>query len=173
MSDVVLLAPFAGWLTPLEEVPDPVFADRMMGDGVALDPLEPILRAPADATVIAIPETAHAATLRLANGAELLIHIGLETVGLGGRGFRALSGAGATVKAGEPLIEIDLEQVARGATSMVTPIILASEGYSLALDAPSRAVKCGEPIATVRGERTAAAAATLGETYERKVIIRA
>ena len=90
MTDIVLVAPFAGWLTPLDEVPDPVFAERMMGDGVAIDPVEPVLRAPADATVIAIPETAHAATLRLANGAELLIHIGLETVALGGTGFRAL-----------------------------------------------------------------------------------
>jgi phosphocarrier protein FPr/phosphocarrier protein len=172
MSDVVLLAPFAGWLTPLEEVPDPVFADRMMGDGVALDPVEPILRAPADATVIAIPDTAHAVTLRLANDAELLIHIGLETVALGGRGFRALSAAGARVKAGDPLIEIDLDQVARGATSLVTPIILASEGYSLSLHELSRSVKCGEPIATV-GEGTGATAAESGETYERKVTIAA
>src|SRR5207248_11422705 len=105
MSEVVLRAPFAGWLTPLEEVPDPVFAERMMGDGIAIDPVENVLRAPADATVIAIPDTAHAATLQLANGAEILIHIGLETVALGGKGFRALCSAGATVKTGDSLIE--------------------------------------------------------------------
>ena len=91
MTDVVLRAPFAGWVTPLDEGPDTVFAERMMGDGIAVDPVEPVLRAPADATVIAIPDTAHAVTLRLANGAELLIHIGLETVALGGVGFRAVS----------------------------------------------------------------------------------
>ncbi len=71
-----------------------MFAERMMGDGIAIDPIESVLRAPADATVIAIPDTAHAVTLRLANGAELLIHIGLETVALGGAGFRALTSAG-------------------------------------------------------------------------------
>lgn len=172
MSDVVLLAPFAGWLSPLEEVPDPVFAERMMGDGVAIDPIDAILRAPADATVIAIPDTAHAATLRLANGAELLIHIGLETVALGGVGFRALSSAGASVKAGDPLIEIDLDVVARGATSLVTPIILASDGYSLTIDRVSRSVKSREPIGTVSGE-AAEPAKVAPATYERTVRIEA
>src|SRR5919112_609181 len=99
MSEIVLLAPFAGWLTPLAEVPDPVFAERMMGDGVAVDPLDSVLQAPADGTIISIPDTAHAATLRLENGAEVLIHIGLETVALGGAGFRALVSAGDKVKA--------------------------------------------------------------------------
>lgn len=172
MSEVILHAPFAGWLTPLEEVPDPVFAERMMGDGVAIDPVEPVLRAPADSTVIAIPGTAHAATLRLANGAELLIHVGLETVALGGKGFRALALAGAEVKAGDPLIEVDLEMVASGATSLVTPIIVASEGYSIIVDRPSRAVGRGDAIGTVRGEATDAVEAS-GEGYQRRVRIEA
>src|SRR4030095_11847835 len=112
MSDVILHAPFAGWLTPLEEVPDPVFAERMMGEGIAIDPVEAVLRAPANATVIAIPDTAHAVTPRLENGAELLIHIGLETVALGGNGFRACSSTGREVRAGDALIEVDLAAVA-------------------------------------------------------------
>ena len=170
MTDIVLVAPFAGWLTPLDEVPDPVFAERMMGDGVAIDPVEPVLRAPADATVIAIPETAHAATLRLANGAELLIHIGLETVALGGTGFRALSSAGAEVKAGDPLIEIDLDAVARGALSLVTPIVVANAGFALELERPSRSVARGERIATVRGAAAASGEAE-GAAYERTVRI--
>ena len=170
MTEVVLLAPFAGWITPLEEVPDPVFAERMMGDGIAIDPVESVLRAPADATVIAIPDTAHAATLRLANGAELLIHIGLETVALGGRGFRALSSTGAKVKAGEPLIEIDLAEVARSARSLVTPIVVANEGFALELERPSRKVTCGESIGRVRGSAIAVAS-TSGETHERTVRI--
>jgi phosphoenolpyruvate-protein phosphotransferase len=173
MSDVVLLAPFSGWLTPLDEVPDPVFAERMMGEGIAIDPTENLLRAPADGTVIAIPETAHAATLRLSNGAEILIHIGLETVALGGAGFRALSSAGANVKAGEPLIEVDLDEVARGAHSLVTPIVLASEGFELELEEPSRKVAHGEPIGRVRGTAMAAQADASGETYERTVRIEA
>ncbi|HEX6741534.1 MAG TPA: phosphoenolpyruvate--protein phosphotransferase [Sphingomicrobium sp.] len=173
MSDVVLLAPIAGWLTPLEEVPDPVFAERMMGDGVAIDPIDTMLRAPADATVISIPETAHAATLRLANGAELLIHVGLETVALAGKGFRALSSAGSEVKAGDALIELDLDSVARGARSLVTPIVVASDGYALELDRPSRRVAVGEPIGTVRGAAAAPEAAAPGPACERTVRIAA
>jgi len=172
MSEVVLNAPFAGWLTPLEEVPDPVFAERMMGDGVAIDPVEKVLRAPADAIVISIPGTAHAVTLRLANGAELLIHIGLETVALGGAGFRALTCAGAQVKTGDPLIEIDLDKVAHGARSLVTPVIVASEGFALSIDRGSRQVAAGDPIGTVRGSKNIAAQGA-GEGYERTVLVEA
>ena len=171
MNEVVLQAPFAGWLTPLEEVPDPVFAERMMGDGLAIDPTEAVLRAPADATVIAIPYTAHAVTLRLSNGAELLIHIGLETVALNGAGFRALSSAGASVKSGEPLIEMDLAGVARGARSLVTPIIVANEGFVLTLDALSRPARGGERIGTIRGEAQVAADDASTGSYARTVRI--
>ena len=170
MSDVTLLAPFAGWLTPLDEVPDPVFAGRMMGEGIAIDPTDAVLRAPADGTVIAIPATAHAATLQLANGAELLIHIGLETVALGGQGFRAVSLVGAQVKAGDPLIEIDLDVVARAARSLVTPIVVANEGFTFVAEKASRSVSRDQPIGTVRGASVAQAALT-GETYERKARI--
>lgn len=168
VSEITLLAPMAGWLTPLVEVPDPVFADGMMGPGVAIDPVDAVLRSPADATIIAIPDTAHAVTLRLENGTELLIHIGLETVALGGAGFRALVSAGDVVKAGTPLIEIDLAQVGKSARSLVTPIVIANEGFDLSLGQTSRRVEAGEQIGSVRG----AAAASInedGEAHERTV----
>jgi len=171
MNEVILRAPFAGWLTPLEEVPDPVFAERMMGDGVAVDPTDRVLRAPADATVLSIPDTAHAVTLRLANGAELLIHVGLETVALGGKGFRALSSPGAEVKSGDPLIEIDLAEVARGARSLVTPMVVANEGFEFQIEKMSRGVTAGEPIAHVRGARHTPERTVAGETYERSCTI--
>ncbi len=170
MSEIILRAPLAGWLTPLEEVPDPVFAERMMGDGIAVDPTEPILRAPADATIIAIPDTAHAATLRLANGAELLIHIGLETVALAGAGFRAVASAGMAVKAGDPLIEIDLNAVGRRARSLVTPIVVANEGFEFTTDRPSRRVAQGDEIGRVRGAARVEVGAS-GEAYDRTVRI--
>ncbi|HEX6661552.1 MAG TPA: glucose PTS transporter subunit IIA, partial [Sphingomicrobium sp.] len=170
MNEITLLAPLAGWLTPLQEVPDPVFAERMMGDGVAIDPIEAIIRAPAEATVISIPDTAHAATLRLANGAELLIHVGLETVGLGGKGFRALSSAGARLKAGDPLIEIDLDAVARGARSLVTPIVIANEGFEFEIEGPPRKIAQGDPIGRLRGAVQTEAGSS-GEAYERAVRI--
>lgn len=170
VGEVVLRAPFAGWLTPLDEVPDPVFAERMMGEGLAIDPTEAVLCSPADATVISIPETAHAVTLRLANGAEILIHIGLETVALGGRGFRALSSAGALVKVGDPLIEIDLAEVAAGASSLVTPIVSTSEGFAFTPERSSRGISRGEPIGTVLGT-SVPSVVEAGETYERRVAI--
>ena len=173
MSEVILLAPFAGWLTPLEEVPDPVFADRMMGDGLAIDPTDAVLRAPADATVISLPETAHAVTLQLENGAELLIHIGLETVALNGQGFRAVSARGAKVKAGDPLIEVDLDEVAGGARSLVTPVVVANDGFSIVIDSPSRPVHAGDRIGAIRGDAAAVSSVASAEIYERGVTVRA
>jgi phosphocarrier protein FPr/phosphocarrier protein len=171
MTDVTLVAPFAGWLTPLEEVPDPVFAERMMGDGVAIDPVEAILRAPADSTVISIPETAHAVTLRLDNGAEILIHVGLETVALGGVGFRALASAGARVSSGDPLIELDLDSIARSARSLVTPIVAASEGSAFVAEALSRSIAAGAPIGRVVVSQAAVQVDSSEESYERSVRI--
>jgi phosphocarrier protein FPr/phosphocarrier protein len=171
-ADIILVAPLSGWLTPLEEVPDPVFAERMMGEGVAIDPTSSSLCAPADATVIAVSETAHAVTMRLDNDAELLIHVGLETVALGGAGLRPLCAAGARVKAGDPLIELDLDLIARRAKSLVTPIILASEGYTFLVDQLSRPVSYGDPIAKVSaGRKPAAGSQVTAGSHERTVTI--
>jgi phosphoenolpyruvate-protein phosphotransferase len=150
LNDTVLLvAPFAGWLAPLEDVPDAVFAERMMGDGFAIDPTEGVLRAPAAGEVISVPESAHAVTLRLENGAELLLHIGLETVALGGKGFSAKVASGDRVQAGDPLIGFDLDAIATLAKALITPVIVASEGYTLALEALGRTVEAGAVVGRV------------------------
>ncbi|MCH7861214.1 phosphoenolpyruvate--protein phosphotransferase [Sphingomonas sp. NPDC092331] len=150
MSDAVtLVSPFAGWLAPLDEVPDAVFAERMMGDGFAVDPVEGVLRAPAPGEVISIPESAHAVTLRLDNGAELLLHIGLETVALNGRGFAARVAPGARVAAGDALIAFDLDAIAVAARALITPVVVANQGYALALEPLGRMVEAGAPIGRV------------------------
>ncbi len=87
MSNLTLVAPIKGWVAPLDEVPDPVFAERILGDGVAIDPTGAAVHAPCDGVVIVLAR--HAVTLRAANGAEILIHVGLETVALHGQGFVA------------------------------------------------------------------------------------
>ena len=87
MAPILLSAPMQGWALPIDQVPDAVFADRMLGDGVAIDPTGDGLYAPCDATVLTLLDSGHAITLRTAEGAEILIHIGLDTVALGGRGF--------------------------------------------------------------------------------------
>ena len=82
MTAIRLGAPVAGWLTSLEQVPDPVFAEGMLGTGIAVDPVEGMIAAPCDATVALVAPGGHAVTLRTDQGAELVIHIGLETVAL-------------------------------------------------------------------------------------------
>ena len=172
MSEIVLLAPFAGWLAPLNEVPDAVFAEGMMGEGVAIDPLEGEVRAPCDAEVVAVPESRHAITLRLANGAELLIHVGLETVALGGEGFAAHVVAGQYVAAGALLLSLDLDLVARRATSLISPIVAIGDGFRFAPLGPGRAVAAGEPIGKVSGASVVEAAAT-GEAVSAELVVRA
>ncbi|WP_298852445.1 phosphoenolpyruvate--protein phosphotransferase [uncultured Sphingomonas sp.] len=151
MNAVVLHAPCAGWLAALDEVPDPVFAGRMMGAGLAIDPVEGALRAPADGRVIAVPASGHAVTLALDNGVELLIHIGLETVALAGSGFTPRVAPGDQVRAGELLIAFDLDAVARAAKDMITPLVAASDGAVVRIDRPGRRVAAGDPVATVTG----------------------
>jgi phosphocarrier protein FPr/phosphocarrier protein len=159
---ILIAAPFAGWAVPLGDVPDPVFAERMMGEGIAIDPLDGALRAPCDAIVSAVAPTRHSVTLALANGAEILIHIGLETVALGGAGFTARVAAGDRVTAGTPLIDIDLDVVAQRAKSLLTPITVANEGFEIAAVATNRAVAQGDPIFEIRATGATAAAAETG-----------
>lgn len=174
-NTVTLLAPFAGWLTSLEAVPDPVFAERMMGDGFAIDPTEAVLRAPAAGEVLSVPASAHAVTLRLDNGAELLMHIGLETVALGGKGFSAKVHPGDRVAPGDALIAFDLDAVAEAAKALITPVVVANDGYVLALEPSARLVAAGDPVAvlSVAAGRETVLAAPPSTTFEREVRVKA
>ncbi|MFA6113811.1 MAG: phosphoenolpyruvate--protein phosphotransferase [Sphingomonas sp.] len=167
---VHLHAPMAGWALDLAQVPDPVFAERMMGEGFAIDPLEGVIRAPCDATVIAVAPTRHSVTLKLANGAELLIHVGLETVALAGDGFTARVRDGETVTLGQVLLEVDLDPVAARARSLITPITVTSEGFAVTLHGLDARVKAGDPLADIAPLATADVAADLGEDTARCTI---
>ena len=101
--------------TTLDDVPDPVFAQRMMGDGVAIQPLGDTVVAPFDGEVVTLHDAGHAVSLRSAEGAEVLIHIGLDTVMLKGEGFTPLVAAGDTVARADPLNRFDLVAVALAA----------------------------------------------------------
>jgi phosphoenolpyruvate-protein phosphotransferase len=148
MSRVALGAPVAGWLTSVANVPDPVFCEGMMGAGLAIDPTEGMVVAPCAAQVLMVPETRHAVTLRTAEGAELLIHVGLETVALHGRGFEAHVRDGDKVSAGDLLISFDLDSVGLEAKSLVTPILVTNPGeFRLTLEKMDRLVQQGQPIA--------------------------
>ena len=173
MSRIALHAPLTGWLAPLSEVPDPVFAEKMMGEGLAIDPTEGMVRAPADATVLTIPDSRHAISLELANGAQILIHIGIDTVKLGGEGFRALVSAGQAVRQGDPLIKFDLDTVVRKARDPITPVIVASDGATVELAPAGREVDAGDVVAWVELASSAGSATNTGESVQGELRITA
>jgi multiphosphoryl transfer protein len=139
-----IIAPFDGWCAPLDEVPDEVFAGRMLGDGLAIDPTNGIVLAPCDGEIVTLPESAHAVSIRSLDGLEVLIHIGIDTVRLAGRGFDARVKPGARVQSGEELIRFDLDVVARGAKSLMTPIVITSDGAVVTNRRASGAIRAGE-----------------------------
>jgi len=170
--DVVLLAPFDGWAAPLNEVPDPVFAERMMGDGVAIEPLGSVLTAPCDGEIILLHAALHAVTLRAVNGAEILMHIGLDTVALGGRGFTAHVVQGQKVKAGDKLISFDLDQLAQSARSLITPFVLTNgEGFAVERRVENVRVARGQALMTVRRLTSAPAGAAQGGREVRRELV--
>src|SRR4051794_10764726 len=129
----------------------------MLGDGVAIDPTGAALCAPCDAVVIGVHAARHAVTLRAEGGLELLLHVGLETVGLAGDGFTVKVVDGQTVKAGEPLIGLDLDLLARRATSLISPMVITSMGdFTISGRTTDRVVAVGDPLLELK--RAAAAA---------------
>ncbi|ALL63176.1 Phosphoenolpyruvate-protein phosphotransferase of PTS system [Paraburkholderia caribensis MBA4] len=160
---IVLLAPMTGPVVPLAKVPDPVFSGGMFGDGIGIDPLEGKLVAPCDGVVMHLARTGHAVTITTAEGAEILLHIGIDTVELNGKGFAPLIEQGANVRAGEVLIEFDQDAVARSAPSLVSVIAIAnSDAFEIVERAAADGVlKAGEsPLLTLRVRDGAAVAAS-------------
>lgn len=173
-ADLVLLAPMGGWAAPLDEAPDPVFAERMLGDGVAIEPTEGVLRAPCDATVISVHAARHAVSLRTPGGVEILIHIGLDTVALNGEGFQVHVRDGQAVAAGEPLIDFDLDLLARRARSLISPIVVTDlAGHAILARHADRLVAAGEPLIILRstGAPSAAEVGVQGPQQERRLVV--
>lgn len=121
-----LVAPVSGKAMPLSEVPDPVFAEKLAGDGAAIMAEGDTIVAPADGEVTLIFKTKHAFAMTLENGLEILVHIGLETVSLDGEGFEQLVEQGTKVKAGTPLIKIDRELILSKGLSLATPVLITN-----------------------------------------------
>jgi phosphocarrier protein FPr/phosphocarrier protein len=135
----------SGWSAALEEVPDEVFAGRLLGDGVAIDPTEGVLRAPCDGVIVTTAPQKHAVTIQAANGAEILLHVGIDTVALNGEGFELHVEPGARVRAGDRLLTFDLDLLARRATSLLTPIIVTdSAPFRVGRRASGKSVSAGE-----------------------------
>ncbi|ADG11581.1 phosphoenolpyruvate-protein phosphotransferase [Caulobacter segnis ATCC 21756] len=144
MSALVLSSPLKGWIASLSEAPDAVFAGRMLGDGVAIDPLGGELVAPCDGVVVSAHRAGHAVTLRSTAGAEILMHVGLETVALGGEGFEVHVREGQAVKTGQPLISFDLDLLAQRAKSLITPVVITNpEAFEIVRRDQDMAVEAG------------------------------
>ena len=145
-NPLTLSAPLSGPVLALSRVPDEVFASGAMGDGLAIDPLNDCLQAPCDGVIIHVARTGHALTLRADNGAEVLMHIGIDTVQLNGEGFALLVKEGARVSQGQALVRFDLDRIARQCKSLVSLIILTNSERFALTPLAVKSVKAGEPL---------------------------
>nr|WP_255428412.1 MULTISPECIES: N-acetylglucosamine-specific PTS transporter subunit IIBC [Serratia] len=126
-----LVAPVTGEVVALDQVPDEAFASKAVGDGLAIRPTDSIVVAPADGTVVKIFNTNHAFCLETDKGAEIVVHMGIDTVALEGQGFKRLVEEGAEVKAGQPILELDLDYLNANARSMISPVVVSnSDDYA-------------------------------------------
>ncbi|MGA6364049.1 N-acetylglucosamine-specific PTS transporter subunit IIBC [Proteus penneri] len=121
-----MIAPFDGEIVALKDVPDEAFSSGIVGDGVAIKPTSNIVMASATGTVVKIFDTNHAFCIETDNGVEIIVHMGIDTVALGGKGFKRLVEEGAEVKVGQPILELDLEYLNANAKSMISPVIVSN-----------------------------------------------
>ena len=146
-KDTVLAACLTGTVVPLAEVKDEAFASGALGDGIAIEPIDGELVAPADGEISSTFETHHAVGMTTADGAELLMHIGIDTVKLGGKHFTYLVNEGDKVKKGQPLIRFELEAIKAEGYPVTTPLIVCNtDDYAAVAAKASGAVKQGDAL---------------------------
>ena len=149
-----LVSPITGDVVALEQVPDEAFASKAVGDGIAVKPTSNIVVAPAAGTVVKIFNTNHAFCLETNNGAEIVVHMGIDTVALEGKGFKRLVEEGTDVKAGEPILGMDLDFLNANARSMISPVVCSnSDDYSALVILASGKVVAGQtPLYEIKGK---------------------
>lgn len=147
---VTVTSPLEGRAVPISEIPDPVFSTGVVGDGIAIEPTSNTVVCPADATVVTAPDSGHAFGLKLDSGVELLIHVGIDTVELGGKGFDVKVKAGDHVSAGQPLVVFDPTVIDEAGYSKITPVLVTNGfNYSNVTGIPADDVTTGTPVITV------------------------
>ena len=129
-TNLDIFAPVNGNILPITEVPDPVFSEKMMGEGVAFIPTDGMFRSPVNGKVVQVFPTHHAIGLVTNDGTEILIHIGLETVALEGKGFSMKVEEGDEVTVGQLLVEAELNYIEKHASSIVTPMVITNSANS-------------------------------------------
>lgn len=158
----MILAPLTGKAVPLSEVPDPVFSEKVLGDGVAIIPADGKSVSPVDGEISTVAETGHAYGFTSENGQEVLVHVGLETVSLNGECFKVYGKAGDKVKAGDLVAEVDLEYLKEKEINPITPVLICSDTEGKELQYIEGDVKAGESEVLVLAEKS-------GKAEEEKV----
>ncbi|MES3702362.1 glucose-specific PTS transporter subunit IIBC [Staphylococcus arlettae] len=148
-TETLISAPGNGEIMPLTAVPDQVFADKLMGDGIAFVPKDDVIVSPITGTVKTIFPTLHAIGLETPEGLEVLIHIGIDTVKLEGQGFESLVTTDDNVEVGQPLIKIDLDHIQAHAPSIITPIVITNLTNQTLTIESAQPVTVGQTIITV------------------------
>ena len=150
VNKINIASPINGELVPLSEVKDETFASEMMGKGIAINPLEGKVVSPVDGTVQMIFKTKHAIGLKSKDGAEILIHVGMDTVQLDGKHFTAHVKDGDEIKVGDTLVEFDIEAIKKEGYELITPIIITNTmDYLEIVPREAGTVKSGENILTI------------------------
>ena len=147
IETITVCSPITGLAADLSTVPDEAFAGKMMGDGAAVTPEDPYVRAPEDGEVAFVFDTKHAIGFVMDSGVSILIHVGIDTVKLNGEGFEALVESGQTVKKGDPMLKLDLEYLKEHAPSLVSPVLCTElEDNQRIRLLKEGSVKAGEPL---------------------------
>lgn len=148
---VVIAAPLEGTVVPLESVNDPTFAEGILGKGVAIQPTAGVVVSPVNGTVASIFDTGHAVGLISEDGAEVLIHVGLDTVNLKGKHFTVKKAAGDAVKVGDVILEFDKDAIVAAEYEVITPVIISNHfNYQEVEILASGSVKAGEALLEAR-----------------------
>ena len=147
VGEIVLYAPISGEVVSLVDVPDTAFASRAVGEGVAIRPTGNVVVAPCNGELANIFKTNHAFAMITDSGAEIIVHVGVETVKLRGQGFKRLAQSGTRVRAGEPILELDLAYLDANAVSILSPVVLSNaEQFTQITDVASGTVVAGKSI---------------------------
>jgi len=149
-----LVSPVTGEVVALEQVPDEAFASKAVGDGVAVKPTDKTVVSPAAGTIVKIFNTNHAFCLETEKGAEIVVHMGIDTVALGGQGFKRLVEEGAEVVAGQPILEMDLDYLNANARAMISPVVCSNiDDFSgLVIKAQGQVVAGQTPLYEIKGK---------------------
>ncbi|MGD6873343.1 glucose-specific PTS transporter subunit IIBC [Sutcliffiella horikoshii] len=143
-SEFDVVMPMTGKLLPISEVPDKIFSQKMMGDGFAIEPTDGKVVSPVAGKIVNLFPTKHAIGIETADGREVLVHVGIDTVNLKGKGFESLVEQGDTVEQGQALLNVDLRIVSEEATSIITPIIFTNLAAGEAVEIKDGSVRVGE-----------------------------